>query len=260
MGGAMLKGWLKAGLLDPEKSAVVDPNLPEDLAAQADGYGLSVNPVTDTSYDVCVIAVKPQLFPVVIPVLGWPDMAKTVYISIAAGKSIAATSLHLKEAGVEDASIIRVMPNLPVAVGEGISLLYAEDSVSSLQRQIATSLVEATGQAIWVRSEAEIDTGMSISACGPAYVFLLVEAMEEAGITAGLAPETAARLARETVIGASALMSEDQRAASSLREAVTSKGGTTAEALKVLDKADGLRKLMSEAVQAATSRAQALRD
>ncbi|MCI5046722.1 MAG: pyrroline-5-carboxylate reductase [Aquisalinus sp.] len=260
MGGSMLRGWLGAGLLDPARSAVVDPNLSDALAGEAEEYGLAVNPETDFSYDVCVLAVKPQLFPVVVPALSWPAIEKTLFVSIAAGKSVSSIDRHLKEAGVEGVSIIRVMPNLPVSVGEGLSLLYADEKVDATKRQTAQALVEATGQAVWMRSEQEIDAGMSVSACGPAYAFLLTEAMEEAGIAAGLAPDTAALLARQTVIGAGALMAADMRSAATLRTAVTSKGGTTAEALKVLDQPGGIRELMVEAVAAATRRAGELSD
>ncbi|MCI5043476.1 MAG: pyrroline-5-carboxylate reductase [Aquisalinus sp.] len=260
MGGSMLKGWLGACLLDPDRSAVVDPNLSDALAKDAESYGLAVNPATDLSYEICVLAVKPQLFPVVIPALSWPAIENTLFVSIAAGKSIASIDRHLKEAGVESASIIRVMPNLPVSVGKGLSLLYADENVDAANKTRAEKLVKATGQAVWMRSEREIDAGMSVSACGPAYAFLLTEAMEEAGIAAGLAPETAALLARQTVIGAGALMAADTRAAATLRTAVTSKGGTTAEALNVLDQAGGMRELMVQAVAAATRRAGELSD
>ncbi len=260
MGGSILSCWLDQKILDPRRSAVVDPSPRDSVVREIDAYGLPLNPEEDQPYDVCVLAVKPQLLPSIIPALQWPNMQKTIFLSVAAGKSVGSIRNHLKEAGAGDAPIIRAMPNLPVAVKHGVTLLYAESRVQPREREIATRLMSATGSVLWVDKEEQIDSGMSISSCGPAYVFLLTEAMAEAGEAAGLPADIAEKLARETVTGAGALMAHDRRSAKQLRQAVTSKGGTTAEALKVLDDPKALRPLVTEAVAAATKRARELSD
>lgn len=260
MGGSLLRAWLDKSLLASERSAIVDPALSEDLFRAAESCGIPVNPEHDQPYDICVLAVKPQMFPAVIPALSWPAMDRTLFVSIAAGKSVAAIRQQLMLTDGGKAPIIRVMPNLPVSIGQGISLLYADDTVSDDGCRVAERLMSAAGDVVWLPGEDQIDAGMSLSACGPAYVFLLVEAMTQAGVAAGLDQDIAAKLARQTVIGAGALMAADSRDAATLRQAVTSKGGTTAAALEVLDAADALRPIMQKAVEAATRRAGELAD
>lgn len=258
MGGSMLKGWLDADLLDPARSAVVDPMAKDDIVAACEKRGVPINPPADQHYDLCVLAVKPQMFAKVLPELDWPDMDKTAFISVAAGVSIESIGNHLKASGAGGAPVIRAMPNLPVSVKRGVTLLYADDSVSQAQKDDADKLISATGSAVWMNSEDEIDRGMGISGCAPAYVFLLVEAMTDAGVAVGLDRDLSERIARETVIGAGYLMEADERSAPDLSKAVQSPGGTTAEAVNVLDREDGFRPLMKEAVEAALKRAKEL--
>ena len=258
MGGSLLSYWLDAGLVDLEKSAVVDPSPNERIARKIEEHGLALNPVEDQSYDLCVLAVKPQMLPTVIPTLNWPGIEKTCFVSVAAGQTISAIGTMLKEIGCDAAPVIRTIPNLPVSVGKGATVLYAEDNVAKQPRDAAFALMAAAGSAYWVASEHELDVCMSVASCGPAYIFLLTEVMEAAGIAAGLPKELAAGLARETVIGSASLMEADDRRPEELRAAVTSKGGTTAAALSVLNGENAFGPLMKDAIVAATKRAKEL--
>ena len=148
------------------------------------------------------------------------------------------------------------MPNTPAAIGKGITALYADASsqASNQARDLATQLLAAVGQVVHVQDEALMDGVTALSGSGPAYVFLLVEAMTEAGIKAGLPDDLAGELAKVTVCGAGALLAAVDKAPAILRENVTSKGGTTAAALAVLMARDGLASLMINAVAAAKAR------
>ena len=216
---------------------------------------IPLNPEDDgDGYDLCVLAIKPQMFPDVLPVQDWPNIEKTLFVSIAAGMTIETMGRQLS-ANAPGCSIIRTMPNLPAAVQKGATLLCADHRVDEARRAMATRLFEAAGAAVWVDSEDQLDRLMGVSGCGPAYVFLLAEALEEAAIAEGASPADARVLAEMTVIGAAEHLATDPRPAGELRAAVTSPGGTTAAALSVLDDEDGLRSLTKEAVLAAYRRA-----
>ena len=149
-------------------------------------------------------------------------------ISIAAGTSIAA----LAKAWGKKARIIRAMPNTPGAIGAGITGLYAAQAASRRRtRSAPVALLSALGETVWVAKEALIDSVTAVSGSGPAYLFLMVEALTEAGVAEGLPRAQAEKFARATVAGAGALLAADKSPASALREAVTSPGGTTAAAL-----------------------------
>jgi len=173
-------------------------------------------------------------------------------ISIAAGTSVAA----LQAAWGKKARIIRAMPNTPGAIGHGITGLYAAKGATAADRKWADALLSALGETLWVKEEGLIDSVTALSGSGPAYVFHLVEAMTAAGVTAGLKADEAEKLARATVSGAGALLAADKAGTASLREAVTSPGGTTAAALAVL--MPELTELMTRAVMAAKKRAEEL--
>lgn len=255
MGGSLALSWLSRGLLDPARSAVIDPAPSQEVAEACAVAGVAVNPLEDGPVDICVLAVKPQQFASILPGLDWPGIGRTLFISVAAGTSLDTIRTHLMPAGAAEAPVIRAMPNLPVRVGEGMTLLLAGETVSPEQRAAAEMLMTAAGKAVWVESEAEIDMGTALSGSGPAYVFLLTEAMAEAGVAAGLSPATAVALARQTVIGGGALLAAEHHPAEELRKAVTSPGGTTEAALSVLDRSNGIRPLMREAIAAAVKRA-----
>jgi pyrroline-5-carboxylate reductase len=150
------------------------------------------------------------------------------------------------------------MPNTPGAIGRGITAIYAAPKASAKDRALAEKLLSALGETVWVRKEELIDAATAVSGSGPAYVFLLAEAMTEAGIAEGLPRDVAAKLARQTVSGAGALLDAEKTAPAELRRNVTSPGGTTEAALNVLMADGGLPKLMQRAVSAARKRAREL--
>jgi pyrroline-5-carboxylate reductase len=184
--------------------------------------------------------------------LGNMKHAECAYLSIAAGISTGWLKQRLGDAAI----VIRAMPNTPAAIGKGITALYADapNQAPNQARNLASQLLAAVGQVVHVQDEALMDGVTALSGSGPAYVFLLVEAMTEAGIKAGLPDDLAAELAKATVCGAGALMAAVDTAPAILRENVTSKGGTTAAALAVLMADDGLTSLMTKAVAAAKAR------
>jgi pyrroline-5-carboxylate reductase len=150
------------------------------------------------------------------------------------------------------------MPNTPAAVGKGITVCYAAPGIDDLHRKICDVLMSAVGTVSWVEDEGLMDAVTAVSGSGPAYVFLLAECMEQAGLAAGLPPDLAAHLARATVAGAGAMLDQLPDAAADLRKNVTSPGGTTAAALDVLMGAGGVQTLMTRAVAAATARSREL--
>ena len=261
MGSAMLEGWLADTNLDANFT-IIEPHqshlgglqgqkavrLYADCAAAiADGAPVST---------MIVLAVKPQMMDDAIAGLGVMKNADCAYLSIAAGISTGRLKQRLGDAAI----VIRAMPNTPAAIGKGITALYAEapnqasNQPPNQARNLASQLLAAVGQVVHVQDEALMDGVTALSGSGPAYVFLLVEAMTEAGIKAGLPDDLAAELAKATVCGAGALMAAVDTAPAILRENVTSKGGTTAAALAVLMADDGLASLMTKAVAAAKAR------
>jgi len=173
-------------------------------------------------------------------------------VSIMAGTPIAAL-----QAGV-GGSVVRAMPNTPAAIGRGITVAVAAKNVSAGQRDIADALLRATGSVEWIDKESLMDAVTAVSGSGPAYVFLLAEELARAGVAAGLPEELATKLARETVAGSGELLHRSDLSSATLRQNVTSPGGTTAAALDVLMGSDGMEKLMTRAVAAATQRSKDL--
>jgi pyrroline-5-carboxylate reductase len=152
------------------------------------------------------------------------------------------------------AAVVRAMPNTPAAIRRGITVAVANRRVTPVQRAFADDLLSAVGEVLWVEDEALLDPVTAVSGSGPAYVFLLAECLAEAGRAAGLDAKLAEQLARATVAGSGALLGQSNLSAEQLRKNVTSPGGTTAAALDVLGGSDGLQKLMTAAVAAATKR------
>ena len=189
------------------------------------------------------------------PALAPMIAASTIVISIMAGRTLQFLSRTLKSAS----ALVRAMPNMPAAIGRGITVAVPLHA-NSAQRELAHRLLSATGTVEWIEDEALMDAVTAVSGSGPAYVFLLAEALAQAGAAAGLPPPLAAKLARETVAGAGELLHRSALDASALRENVTSPGGTTAAALDVLMGKDGLAPLMNKAVAAATRRSRELAD
>jgi pyrroline-5-carboxylate reductase len=253
MGGALLEGWLALGL-DPGKVAVIEPQ-PSAATAALVARGLRLNPnPTDVRAQAIVLAVKPQIAPNVAPALAALAGETTVVLSIMAGRTIA----FLARAFGPRAAIVRAMPNTPAAIGRGITVAVANAAVSASQRDLAHRLLAATGAVEWVTDEALLDAVTAVSGSGPAYVFLLAESLARAGAAAGLPPELAQKLARATVAGSGELLHRSALDPATLRENVTSPGGTTAAALAVLMGEDGFDRLMEKAVAAATRRSREL--
>jgi pyrroline-5-carboxylate reductase len=252
MGGAMLDGWL-GRRLPPKKIVVLEPQPSKQIKALA-RRGVRVNPKGDVGpVAALVIAVKPQTAPDALPLLAALIDAKTVVVSIMAGRTLGFLKKHLP-----NAAIVRAMPNTPAAIGRGITVAVGNARVKPASRKLAHGLLAATGAVEWVGDEALMDAVTAVSGSGPAYVFLLAEAMAAAGVAAGLPAALADKLARETVAGSGELLHRSADAASTLRQNVTSPGGTTAAALDVLMAADGVPPLMKRAIAAATKRGKEL--
>jgi len=250
MGGAMLTGWLAQGL-DAKRVVVFEPAPSAEIAALA-ARGVRLNPKDAGAISTLVIAVKPQSFREAGATLKSHVAPATLVVSIMAGTTI--KSLQETVGG----AVVRAMPNTPAAIGRGITVAVADKGVSAAQRATADALLRATGAVEWVDDEGLMDAVTAVSGSGPAYIFLLAEELARAGVAAGLPEELAARLARETVAGSGELLHRSDLAAATLRQNVTSPGGTTAAALEVLMGKDGLAQLMTRAIAAATARSKEL--
>jgi len=253
MGRAMLDGWLDQGL-QPAQILIAEPHaveLPAPIAGRR--IATAAEAPADFKPDVVVLAVKPQSMAEVLPGLRRFVAPGTVFLSIAAGKTLASLA-----GGLGPARIVRTMPNTPAAVRQGISVAVAGKGVDQAQRAACDSLLRAVGEVLWVEDEGLLDAVTAVSGSGPAYVFLLVEAMAAAGVKAGLPQEMALQLARATVSGSGELLRRSSDSAAQLRQNVTSPGGTTAEALKVLMAPGAMQKIFDEAIAAATRRSREL--
>ena len=250
MGLALLEGWAGQGL-SGDRVRIVEPNPSTRLQELWREYGFSLNPAGPPS-DAVVLAIKPQMLEAgAAAALPFVDAA-SVILSILAGKRVADIASRLPATS----AVVRAMPNTPAAIGRGITGAFANADVSAAQRALADALLSAAGRVEWVESEALIDAVTAVSGSGPAYVFYLVEALAAAGAEAGLPAELAGRLARATVEGAGELLyRQPETSAETLRQRVTSPGGTTAAALDVLMGSEGLAPLMARAVAAAKRRA-----
>lgn len=255
MGGAMLEGWLKGGA-KPSRIVALDPAPPPEMKALIERSGIRLNPDISAINDaeVVVLAVKPQLMEDVLPGLKPLTASRPLFLSVAAGKTIASFERHFG-AG---AAVVRTIPNTPAAVGRGITAMAANANVSAAQLGLARSLLEAVGEVVTVPDEAMIDAVTAVSGSGPAYVFYLTECLAAAGEKVGLSKDLAMQLARATVAGAGELMRQSGTEAATLRQNVTSPKGTTYEALQVLMADDGLQPLFDKAIAAATRRSREL--
>ena len=255
MGTALLAGWIAQGLA-PADAYVVEADINAHERIRALGVHVVATPDAlphGLAPATIVLAVKPQSMDSVVPAYAGPA-ATALTISIAAGKSIA----YFEKLLGEQRAIVRVMPNTPAAVGRGMSVCVANARTSEAQRERTAKLMAAVGDVAWIDDESLMDAVTAVSGSGPAYAFLLVECMAQAGIAVGLAPDLAMRLARQTVIGSGELMARAPEDPATLRKNVTSPGGTTEAALKVLMAAPGLNSLMTAAIEAATRRGREL--
>lgn len=251
-GGLLASGWPK------DKLILSDPDDGQRAAVERH-LGLGVyrdNRDVARKADILVFAIKPQAFgPVAREIKTEVQTRRPLVVSLAAGVRIADIDRWLGG----NLPVVRVMPNTPALVSSGASGLYANERVTSDQRDRAEAIVRAVGVAVWVASEAQLDVVTALSGSGPAYFFLVMEALEEAAIARGLPRDQARLLALETAFGAAKMALEGADEPQRLRRQVTSPGGTTEAAVKVLEDG-GLRKLFNEALIAAERRAGELGD
>jgi pyrroline-5-carboxylate reductase len=255
MGGAMLEGWLAMGL-SPATITVIDPLPAQWLKDRAAEAGFSLNPasVSASPAEVLVLGIKPQMLDAAAPSLRPYAGRETLVLSILAGKTMADLASRLPEAR----AFVRAMPNLPASVGRGMTGAFASQSVSTAQKAVADTLLSGVGRVEWIAHEGLIDAVTAVSGSGPAYVFHLVECLARAGVAEGLPQDVAERLARGTIEGAGELLFRSPLPPATLRQNVTSPGGTTAAALDVLMAETGLDPLIRKAVAAARRRAEEL--
>jgi len=255
MASALIGGLLAGGARAEDLRAVdIDPGQRERLAARHRVPVFSEAGPALAGADCVVLAVKPQQLPALAAELG-PAVAGRLVLTLAAGVRIADLSRWLGGHG----RIVRAMPNTPALIGQGIAGLYAGSAVGEGDRALATRILAAVGEVLWVDDEPMIDAVTAVSGSGPAYVFLCIEALEEAAVAAGFAPAQARVLAVRTFAGAGALAAAEPESPAVLRARVTSRGGTTERGVAALEAA-GLRAAMREAVSAALRRAVELGD
>lgn len=256
MGGALLAGWQARGL-DPAHVWVVDP-----VCETAAGLGIEPAHISADASELpqaltpklIVLATKPQVVPDALPGLARFAGPDVIVLSIAAGTGGAAIAEGLGA----PTQVIRAMPNTPAAVGSAITAAYAGPDVAADSRALVEAMMAAAGEVVWLADEADLHAVTATSGSGPAYVFHLAECLAAAAEDQGLAPELAKKLAAQTIIGAGRLLEAGGEDAATLRRNVTSPGGTTAAALDVLMTEDGLARLITEAVRAATRRSREL--
>jgi len=255
MGGALLSSWLKSSLVNPKNVAILDPSPGVEAVYAIERGAKHLARVEDIPKNIntVLLSIKPQLFPEIRRQLVDVLNDDTLIISIMAG-----VSLKALEATFPKADVVRAMPNMPAAIGQGITAYVADSAIDEAVITKAEALLAASGKVIRVDTDNQINAVTAVSGSGPAYLFHLCETLANAGKAVGLSPETAAELAHETIIGASALMADSEKSPTDLREAVTSPGGTTQAALDVLMDNEGLEQLMRKAVKAAFERAREL--
>ncbi len=250
MGSAMLAGWLDRGL--PKTSVwVIDPYPSDWLKAQ----GVHLNADLPGTPAIVLVAVKPQMMGTALPTLQAMGNGTTVFVSVAAGTTIATFEKTLGR----QTPIVRAMPNTPAAIGQGITAIIGNDHVSPKGMDEAEALLAAVGDVVRLDEEAQIDAVTGVSGSGPAYVFHLIETMAAAGVAQGLNADLSLQLATATVAGAGALAKASTDGPAQLRINVTSPNGTTQAALDVLmDEKDGFPALLKRAVAAAADRSREL--
>ncbi|MCC6597914.1 MAG: pyrroline-5-carboxylate reductase [Alphaproteobacteria bacterium] len=251
MGTALLRGWQASDI--PADFTVIDPhNAPPTGTPHFKNADEAAEILQET--DVLILAVKPQIMAEICQILKAHTPLKTLVISIAAGQSLST----LGKALPPGQPIIRTMPNTPAAIGKGITVCIANSAAQPQHKKLATRLFETAGKVEWLTDENLLDGVTALSGSGPAYVFYLIEILAKTGQSLGLAPDFATTLARQTIIGAAALAENDAHTpAETLRQNVTSPGGTTQAALDIL--MDGrVQAIFNEALLHAQARSRKL--
>lgn len=243
MGGAMLRRWAGAGI-DPAAITVIDPGSP----AIPEGVRHLTAPPSDERPTALVLAVKPQQLHAVAPVLAPLVSGVPLLVSILAGVEVATLSAAL---GAE--TVVRAMPNLPVAIGKGVvGLTTPSDDATA--REAAETLMRPLGLVEWVPSEKMLDAVTALAGCGPGFVFRFVDALAEAGAALGLPADQAQRLALATVEGSGLMAAAASESPAVLADRVASPGGSTREGLNVLDRDDSLKALLRDTLAASARR------
>ena len=249
MASALIRGLIARGVPATRLHATdIDEGKLASLAADCGINTGSTAMVTGAS-DVVVLAVKPQVMARACEAVSRNLAPGTLVVSIAAGITLTSLRRWLGP----DTALVRCMPNTPALVGLGASGLYADETVTSAQRALAQSIMDAVGLSLWLPKEADLDTVTALSGSGPAYFFLLMEAMQDAAIALGLEPDAARQLTLQTALGAAQLASSSTVSTAELRRQVTSPGGTTERAISVFE-SRGLRALVKDALAAAQQR------
>jgi pyrroline-5-carboxylate reductase len=250
MATSLLNGLVASGH-EPKQLWVsdIDPGTLDVLSANLNINVTQSNQEVINAADVVVLAVKPQILAQVAKEIAPFIQRRQLVVSIAAGINQASLSKWLGT----DTAIVRCMPNTPALVLTGATALYANDKVSPEQRDLAETILRAVGIALWVDDEDELDAVTAISGSGPAYYFLLMEAMEKVAVELGLSEATARLLIQQTALGAAKIALESSESPGELRRRVTSPGGTTQQAIETFE-AGGFAELVSKALHAAKDR------
>lgn len=247
MAEAILRGVLDAKIADPSDVAIGEPR-PERRQFLSSEFGVQAhqkNLDAVEGADLTVLAIKPQDLPVLFQDLGGRLKPEQAVLSIIAGAKMSTIAK-----GFSHEAVIRVMPNTPAQIGQGMSMWTCSRQVSDQQREFTRSIVSTVGKEIYVDDEKYMDMATALSASGPAYVFLIIEALIDAGVYVGLPRDMARTMALQTVHGSTQLVMDTGRHPSDLKDMVVSPGGTTAEGLQVLERA-GLPAAIVDAVNAA---------
>lgn len=250
MGEAIIAGLLRNGITSPEKILTAGPRL-ERLVELQERYG--TRPYTDnrtaaSQADVIILSIKPQRMTKVLPDLAGAIQPGALVLSIVAG----ATLQTLAE-GLSHPAVVRSMPNTPAQIGEGVTVWTTAPSVTPEQQELACQILSALGHEVYVEEESYLDMATALSGTGPAYVFLFMEALVDAGVHMGLPRRIAEQLVQQTILGSVSYYEKNKIHTAQLRNQVTSPGGTTAAALYYLEKA-GFRTALSRAIWAAYER------
>lgn len=250
MARSLIGGLFRAGQATQVRVAEPQPALREQLAADFSVATFADASEAATGAQTWVLAVKPQVMKALCQSLaGLAQAHRPLVVSVAAG----ITSTQIADWLGGDVAVVRAMPNTPALLAAGVTGLFANARVSAAQRELAAALLASAGEVVWVEDEAQMDAVTAVSGSGPAYVFLLAEAMQAAGEAEGLSAEAARTLTVQTLLGAARMLTHDDTPAAELRRRVTSPGGTTQAAIESFE-ADGFRAVVARAVQAARRR------
>lgn len=258
MGGAMLDGWLRMRAVAPQDIVVVEPHPARDTLEQLEHVYGTISAVPETlleaaAPDAVLLAVKPELAEeVAAEIASRRQLRKALLLTVIPGKPF--VSYVNAFGGMRSLRIVRCMPNTPCSIGRGVTGLCPNINVRDTDRQLAETLLRAIGDVVWVKTEGELEALMAISGCGPAFVFHYIEALTDAGIALGLAPDVAAKLARCTVAGSGAYaVASSNRTIEALKAEVANPGGPTAMGLEVYRRSN-FKSIVLRAAEAALAR------